>query len=131
MYTRSYVVVLLRARLPFEVKNFTVSGESFRCPQRFFSTARRLLKRRKKASTCFYKKREHTAEYLKVDRDSSFSPFFLIFILPTKITSFFMKDIIDHTYKVYRGIEHQTLVSSLVFSSSSPIRVWWVHLGHA
>ena len=85
----------------------------------------------KKAPTRFYKKWEHTAEGLKVDQDSSSSPFFLIFVLPTKIASFFMKDIIDHAYKVYKVKEHQTLISSLVLSSGSPIRVWWVHLGHA
>ena len=113
------------------MRKFVASGESFRRLQRFFATTRRLLKRRKKAPTCFYKKREYTAEGLKVDRDSSSLPFFLIFVLLKKITSFFVKDIIDHTYKVYRGIEYQTLVSSLVLSSSSPIRVWWVYLGHA
>ena len=53
----------------------------------------------------FYKKREHTAEGLKVDRGNSSSPFFLIFVLPTKITSFFVKEIINHTYKVYKGKE--------------------------
>ena len=79
----------------------------------------------------FYKKWEHTTEGLTVDRDSSSSPFFLIFILPTKITSFFMKDILDHAYKVYRDIKYQTLVSSLVLCYCSPIRVWWVHIGHA
>ena len=69
---------------------------------------------RKKASTHFYKKWEHTVEGLKVDRDSFSSPFFLIFVLPTKIVSFFVKDILDHAYMVYRGKEHQTLVYSMV-----------------
>ena len=81
--------------------------------------------------TRFYKEREYTVEGLKVDRDSSSLPFFLIFVLLIKIISFFVKDILDHTYKVYRGKEHQTLVSSLVLCYCSPIRIWWVHLGHA
>ena len=93
------------------MKKFEASGESFRHLQRFFPAARRLLKRRKKAPTCFYKKREHTAEGLKVDRDSSSLPFFLIFVLLTKITYFSMKDILDHAYKVYIGKEHQTLAN--------------------
>ena len=83
------------------MQKFATSVESFR--QRLFAAAIRLLKRRKKAPMHFYKKREHTAEGLKVDWDSSSSTFFLIFVFPTKMISFFVKDIIDHTYKVYRG----------------------------
>ena len=110
---------------------FAASRESFRCPKRLFVAARKLFKRRKRAPTRFYKKWEHTAEGLKVDRGNSSSPFFLISVLPIKITYFLIKDILNHAYKVYRGKEHQTLVSSLVLCYFSPIRVWWVYLGHA
>ena len=92
----------MRVRYPSDVRKFLASRGSFRRPQRFFVAARRLLKRRKNAPTCFYKKWEHTAEGLKIDQGSSSSPFFLIFVLPIKITSFFVKNILDHTYKVYR-----------------------------
>ena len=102
MYTGSYAYVLLRARKPSEVRKFASSGEIFRHPQRFFASARRILKMRKKVPTRFYKKREHMTEGLKVNRGSSASPFFLIFVLPTKIISFFVKDIIYQAYKVYR-----------------------------
>ena len=37
------------------------------------------------------------------------SIFSLIFVLPTKITNFFVKVFIDHAYKVYEGKKLQTL----------------------
>ena len=49
----------------------------------------------------FYKMREHTIEGLEVDRASSSSFFFKIFVLPTKISSFLVKELIDQSYTIY------------------------------
>ena len=43
-----------------------------------------------------------------------FSDFFLIFVLPTKIATFFVKVFLDHV-KVYEDIESQTLAFGLLF----------------
>ena len=69
--------------------------------RRSIAAARKYLKRKKKAPTRFYGKREHTTEGLS---RRFFSDFFLIFVLPTKIINFFYKVLIDHTYKVYEEL---------------------------
>ena len=73
------------------------------------TVAQKYLKRRKKTPTHFYKEQEYTAEALEVHRVRSSSTFFLIFVLPTQIKYFFMKDLIDQGSKVYMVRIHQTL----------------------
>ena len=52
--------------------------------------------------TRFYKEREHTTKALEVHRAGSSTTFFLIFVLPKKIKSLFVKDLIDQANKVYK-----------------------------
>ena len=59
--------------------------------------------------TRFYKEREHTAEALEVHRAGSSPFFFSIFVPQTKIKSFFVKDFIDQSNKVYKVRKLQTL----------------------
>ena len=82
-------------------------------------------------STRFYKEREHTAEALEVYHVGSSTTFFPIFVLPTKIKSFFVKDLIDQAYKVYKVRNHQTLTCLWLFPLMGSIRVWCMHLVHA
>ena len=56
-------------------------------------------------ATRFYKEREHTTEVLEVHCARSSMTFFLIFVLPKKIKYFFVKDLIDQAYKVYKVIK--------------------------
>ena len=81
--------------------------------------------------TRFYNEREHTAEALEVHRARSSTIFFSIFVLPTKIKSFFVKDLKDQAYKVYKVRKDQTLtcidyfqcMGSLGFGTSSCSRI--------
>ena len=68
---------------------------------KYLTAAIRFLKRRKKAPMRFYKKREHTIEGIEVYRARSSSPFSLILVLLTRISSFFVKEVIDQSYKIY------------------------------
>ena len=94
--------------------------------------------------TRFYKEREHTAEALEIYRARSSLFFFPIFVSPTKIKSFFVKDLIEQTNKVYKVRKQQTLTCidcfnvwiPLGFGTSScscigsiNIRYLWLHDG--
>ena len=68
-------------------------------PWRLLASARDHLKRRKKTPTHFYKEREHTTEAIEVHHAGSLPFFFPIFVPPTKIKYFFVKDLIDQANK--------------------------------
>ena len=81
--------------------------------------------------TRIYMERDHTTEGLVVLRAILHHPLQAIFSLPAKIQFFFVKDHIDHSSKVYKGINHQTLSWLMVVSLLGYIRVWYDCLVHA
>ena len=85
---------------------FVVAKEFFLLLQRSLTVAKKYFKRKKKAPTFLREAGAHGRRSQGLSR-RFFSNFFLIFVIPTKITTFFKKVFIEHTYKVYGGNDHK------------------------
>jgi len=83
---------------------FAAVEDSFGQPWRSLAAAREHLKRRKKAPTRFYKKREHTAEGFEVYRVVLLCPSSRSLLFKQDLIFPSWKDLLDHANKVYKGM---------------------------